>query len=70
MSDKLKNIISNIVGILVILMALLFYIGEQIADKDFWILIGIGCIFFFFKVSETVVFIKKILTLLIKKYFK
>jgi hypothetical protein len=61
MSDKTKNIISNVIGVALILLALLFYIGEQVDWHVFYTLLGIGCIFFFFKVSETVAFIKKYL---------
>ena len=61
MSDKTKNIISNTIGVVLILLALLFYIGEQVDEHVFYTLLGIGVILFFFKVSETVAFIKKFL---------
>jgi len=61
MSDKILNIISNFIGIFIIIYSTIAYIKGGVELLGLVLLIIIGSIFFFFKSTQTKKFIGKFL---------
>lgn len=60
MSNKLKNIVSNLIGLGIVAMAVVKYLEDNDLIR-FVSLLVIGLICFLFKVSETKIWLLKIL---------
>jgi hypothetical protein len=59
MNDKWKNIISNIIGLTIVVASVVGFFMERIEWKPFLILLGVGMVFFLFKATVTKGWISK-----------
>ena len=62
MNDKLKNIISNIIGLIVPAMAITMYVLAKIELSQFGVLLLVGLSLFLFKAPTIKEWLNKILT--------
>jgi hypothetical protein len=62
MNDKIKNIVSNIIGLIVSAMAITMYIMARIELTQFGVLLLVGLSLFLFKAPTITEWLNKILT--------
>jgi hypothetical protein len=61
MNDKTKNIISNLLGLLISIASVFALVYDKVGVVEFTLLIVIGLALFLFKAAHTVEFLEKII---------